>query len=368
MTQSSFCSTRFSLVAVYIAFNKQEMKLPIKKFDCSKLTQFATVMCIGKRGTGKTTLIRDIMSHMAKRLDFGIAMCGTEETARDMGEFVTPSCIYNDFSAEALDVLLKHQKKTIMAGRYKKTFLIMDDTLYDKSTLRSKNMRMLFMNGRHRKIFYLCAVQYLMDIPPDLRSNVDFVFALKENIIGNREKLWKCFFGMFSDYKEFSTVMDECTAGFDCMVLDNTVRSNNVTDCVFWYRADRTIPTYHTGSEGFWKLHSRYGKSSGMSPPAALAAGAATGTAAAPPAPPKPVPQQPLSAAQPDSDEEEEEDEDDEDKSVTGVADQLAEAKELQKRIQGKRAQAAGGKKGGAPSRIDSVEKRDAEGRPIQPQ
>jgi acyl-CoA reductase-like NAD-dependent aldehyde dehydrogenase len=48
------------------------MKLPIKKFDCSKLTQFATVMCIGKRGTGKTTLIRDIMSHMAKRLDFGV--------------------------------------------------------------------------------------------------------------------------------------------------------------------------------------------------------------------------------------------------------------------------------------------------------
>lgn len=326
------------------------MKLEIKKFDCSKLTQFATVMCIGKRGTGKTTLIRDIMSHMAKRLDFGIAMCGTEETARDMGEFIPPSCIYNDFSAEALDVLLKHQKKTIMAGRYKKTFLIMDDTLYDKSTLRSKNMRMLFMNGRHRKIFYLCAVQYLMDIPPDLRSNVDFVFALKENIIGNREKLWKCFFGMFSDYKEFSTVMDECTAGYDCMVLDNTVRSNNVMDCVFWYRADRTIPTYHSGSAGFWKLHSRYGKNSGM-PAAALAAGAAAPAAG---------PGKPGSVG---GGQESEEDEDDDSKSVTGVADQLAEARKQQKqKMNGKKAH---GGKGGAPSRIESVEKRDAQGNPV---
>lgn len=355
------------------------MKLPIKKFDCSKLTQFATVMCIGKRGTGKTTLIRDIMSHMAKRLDFGIAMCGTEETARDMGEFIPPSCIYNDFSAEALDVLLKHQKKTIMAGRYKKTFLIMDDTLYDKSTLRSKNMRMLFMNGRHRKIFYLCAVQYLMDIPPDLRSNVDFVFALKENIIGNREKLWKCFFGMFSDYKEFSTVMDECTAGYDCMVLDNTVRSNNVSDCVFWYRADRTIPTYHSGSAGFWTLHSRYGKATAMAkaaPPPQLAGGAAP-AAASPPVPPgapaaaaaPPLAQKSAPAARADAsdsdaddgEEDDDDDEDDENKSVTGVHDQLAAARKQQKQKISKKDKA--GK--GAPSRIESVEKRDAEGKPL---
>ena len=278
------------------------MKLKIKKFDCSKLTQYATVMCIGKRGTGKTTLIRDIMSHMAERVDFGIAMCGTEETARDMGEFIPPSCIYNEYSAEALDVLLKHQKKTVMGGAYKKTYLIMDDTLYDKSILKSKNMRRLFMNGRHRKIFFLAAVQYLMDLPPDLRANVDFVFALKENIIANREKLWKNFFGMFNDYKDFSMVMNSCTAGYDCMVLDNTVRSNSITDCVFWYRADRTIDTFHVGSPGIWKLHDMFYKKPGVKEEA--------------------------------EDGEQDEEmmlDDEEDESVLGVADQMAASKQNQK-------------------------------------
>ena len=33
------------------------MKLKIKKFNPAKLTPYATVMCIGKRGTGKTTLL-----------------------------------------------------------------------------------------------------------------------------------------------------------------------------------------------------------------------------------------------------------------------------------------------------------------------
>lgn len=195
------------------------------------------------------------MHHMSERVDFGIAMCGTEETAMDMGKFIPPSCIYNEFSAEALDVLLRHQKKCVSAGAYKRAYLILDDTLYDKSILKSKNMRMLFMNGRHRKIFFLAAVQYLMDLPPDLRANVDFVFALKENIIANREKLWRNFFGMFNDYKDFSMVMNQCTAGYDCMVLDNTVRSNNITDCVFWYRAEHTIDAFKVGAPGVWKLH-----------------------------------------------------------------------------------------------------------------
>ena len=234
------------------------MKIRIRRFDPTKLTQYATVMCIGKRGTGKTTLIRDIMQKMENRVDFGIAMCGTEETAADMGRFIPPSCIYNEFSAEALDGLLRHQKKCVAGGAFKKSYLVMDDTLYDKAVLKSKNMRMLFMNGRHRKIFFLCAVQYLMDIPPDLRSNVDFVFALKENIIANREKLWRNFFGMFNDYRDFSMVMNQCTAGYDCMVLDNTVRSNNLTDCVFWYRADKTLPDFRVGAPGVWALHDMF--------------------------------------------------------------------------------------------------------------
>ena len=32
-----------------------------------------------------------------------------------------------------------------------------------------------------------------MDLPPALRANVDYVFILRENIIQNREKLYKSF-------------------------------------------------------------------------------------------------------------------------------------------------------------------------------
>lgn len=35
----------------------------------------------------------------------------------------------------------------------------------------------------------------------------------------------------------FSKVMDACTENYECLVLDNTVRSNKIQDCVFWYKA-----------------------------------------------------------------------------------------------------------------------------------
>lgn len=52
-------------------------------------------------------------------------------------------------------------------------------------------MRELFMNGRHRRMFVLIAMQYVLDMPPDLRSQVDYVFALRDTIHSSRDKLWK---------------------------------------------------------------------------------------------------------------------------------------------------------------------------------
>ena len=42
----------------------------------------------------------------------------------------------------------------------------------------------------------LLSAQYVMDLPPDLRTQVDYVFSLRENVMSNREKLYKQFFAL----------------------------------------------------------------------------------------------------------------------------------------------------------------------------
>ena len=119
-------------------------------------------------------------------------------------------------------------------------------------------MRNIFMNGRHRKLFYVNCVQYLMDIGPELRCNTDYVFALRENIISNRARLHQYFFGMFDTFGSFSKVFNSCTQGYECMVLDNTVRSNNVEDCVFWYEAKYDLPEFRMCRPVYWDLSKKY--------------------------------------------------------------------------------------------------------------
>ena len=97
-----------------------------------------------------------------------------------------------------------------------------------------------------------------MDMGPDLRTQVDYLFALRENIHSNKQKLWKYFFGMFNKYEEFNRVMDKCTENYSALVLDNTcAKSNQVTDCIFWYKADPTLPGFKMGKQLYWNVSRR---------------------------------------------------------------------------------------------------------------
>jgi len=241
------------------------VKLQIKEFDISTMKDDAVVLLIGKRGTGKSTMLRNIMYHMRNKLDVGIAMCPTEDETDDNDGLHTfmPSCmIYNEYKGNVVSKMLKYQKR--YAKRYgkqnlKRMFIIMDDCMYDKNVMKGHEIRDIHMNGRHRKIFFINAVQYLMDIGPDLRTNIDYVFALKENIISNREKLHKYFLGMFESYSEFSNTMDTLTDGFSALVLNNRVRSTNTEDCVFWYEANpEEDKNFTLCNPVYWKMESNY--------------------------------------------------------------------------------------------------------------
>lgn len=112
------------------------------------------------------------------------------------------------------------------------------------------------MNGRHWKIFIIVTAQFSGDVPPAIRSNIDYIFVLRENIIQNRERLFKNFFGCFNSLNEFCQVLDSTTNNYEALVLDNTSRSNKIEDQVFWYRADPNRK-FRMGSPAMWAFHKK---------------------------------------------------------------------------------------------------------------
>ena len=239
------------------------MRLKIQKFDPEKqIKPHRICLFIGRRGTGKTKLIEDIMYRLKDRFDIGLCMTPTEETASMLRQHVPDTWIYDGFRMTSLEQMLAMQRATSAVGKEPRSlFLITDDCGFDRSAFKGKAVRDLFMNGRHARITYLSAMQYVMDVTPDIRAQIDYVFCLKESIITNKQKLWKSFFGMFEKYDDFSRTMDRCTDHYSCLVLDQTSPTSRIEDCVFWYRADVNLPPFKLGRQVFHRLAARHAKS-----------------------------------------------------------------------------------------------------------
>lgn len=232
------------------------MHLKLKKFDPTKMGDNRVAVFIGRRGTGKTSLVTDIL-YIKRDIPVGVVMSGTEEGNGHYGNFVPDSFIYPDFDKNVIEKVITRQKRLMQAKDPNvdtRVFMLLDDCMYDKKITREKCMRAIAMNGRHWNILLMLTMQYCLDLTPDIRSNIDYVFVLKESYKAVREKIYKNFFGIFPTFSMFCEVMDACTENYECLVLDNTSTSNKLEDCVFWYKA-QLRPPFRVGSEQFWKYH-----------------------------------------------------------------------------------------------------------------
>ncbi len=217
--------------------------------------------------TGKSTLIKDLLWYM-KDIPMFICMSGTEEGNGFYGDFMHPLLIHNDYRKDITTNLIIQQKNKLKkcnrAGIDPNTKpelgvgLLLDDMNYKKGIMNAEEIRELFMNGRHCKICFIISLQDMMGLPPGLRTNIDFVFCLRENIITNQKKLYQHFFGCFAKFSHFQETFKAFTNNYECLVLDNTSKSTNIEDCVFSYKASPNRQ-YKIGSRNLWKyLDSRY--------------------------------------------------------------------------------------------------------------
>jgi hypothetical protein len=250
------------------------MTLELKKFDMKSISfkpnenKGPVVVLIGKRDTGKSFLVRDLLYYQ-QEIPIGTVISGTEEGNGFYAKMVPKLFVHNEYNTAIIENILKRQRTVLKQIKkemetYKKStidpraFVILDDCLYDATWTRDKMMRLLFMNGRHWKVMLIITMQYPLGIPPTLRTNIDYVFILRENYIANRKRIYENYAGMFPTFESFCQVMDQCTENYECLVINNNSKSNKLQDQVFWYKAD-SHNDFRLGSKEFWELSKNMG-------------------------------------------------------------------------------------------------------------
>lgn len=250
------------------------MTLELKKFDMKTITfkpdenKGPVIVMIGRRDTGKSFLVRDLLYHH-RDIPIGTVMSGTEAGNGFYSQHVPKLFIHEEYNSVLIENILRRQKVVLKQtkaeiakyGRTKidpRTFAILDDCLYDQSWTRDKLMRLLFMNGRHWKIMLIITMQYPLGIPPNLRTNIDYVFILREPYMTNRKRIWENYASMFPTLDAFCSVMDQTTENYECLVINNNAKSNKLNEQIFWYKAEHR-PDFKLGSKEFWELSKNIG-------------------------------------------------------------------------------------------------------------
>ena len=245
------------------------MNLELKKFDMKNIkfdpntNSGPVVVLIGRRDTGKSFLVRDML-YYHQDIPIGTVISGTEAGNGFYGKMVPKLFIHDEYNTAIIENILKRQK--IVVKQIKKeleaygrsnidprTFVILDDCLYDNSWAREKLMRLLFMNGRHWKVMLVITMQYPLGVPPNLRTNIDYTFILREPYIANRKRIYENFAGMFPTFESFCQVMDQCRENYECLVVANNAKSNKLEDQIFWYKAV-AHRDFKLGSKEFWEM------------------------------------------------------------------------------------------------------------------
>lgn len=258
-----FCIIFFKICALFLFKSKllsYVMKLQLRKFDMASIASDSVVVFVGKRQTGKSVLVRDLLYYQ-RDIPVGTVISGTEAANSFYSKMVPPLFIHGEYDEDIVKKILTRQTRLITQKNKNPndktnpgTFLIFDDCLYDNSWTKSKFVRSLFMNGRHYKILFLLTMQFALGIPPNLRTNIDYVFILRENIISNRKRIYDSYAGMFPNFEIFCDVMNQCTENYECLVIHCNSKSNKLEDQVFWYKAEQH-EDFRLGSEQLWRFH-----------------------------------------------------------------------------------------------------------------
>jgi hypothetical protein len=250
------------------------MSLELKKFNMREITfkpdenKGPVIVMIGRRDTGKSFLVRDLLFYH-QDIPVGTVMSGTEAGNGFYSAHVPKLFIHEEYNTVLIENILRRQKTVLKQvnkeiATHKKTtidpraFVILDDCLYDQSWTRDKMMRLLFMNGRHWKIMLIITMQYPLGIPPNLRTNIDYVFILREPYLTNRKRIWENYASMFPTLESFCSVMDQTTENYECLVINNNAKSNKLNDQIFWYKAE-SHPNFRLGAKEFWEISKNMG-------------------------------------------------------------------------------------------------------------
>lgn len=205
--------------------------------------------------TGKTTLISSLL--YAKKHIFPVAMVmsGTEDTNHFYSSVIPSTFVFNSYDEEQIKKFIQRQRFAMEHVPVPWAVMILDDCTDDPKVFRKPLQQGIYKRGRHWKMLYILSLQYSMDVPPSIRTNIDGVFILREPNLRNRKVMYENYAAIIPDFRLFCDILDQITDDFTALYIHNATKTNDWRDCIFWYKAKEPPKDFKFGCPTFWDHH-----------------------------------------------------------------------------------------------------------------
>lgn len=215
-----------------------DREVDIHEFPLNDMKPNSKLVIIGKPGSGKSTLIRDIIKAYRYMFPVAAVMSGTEENNHFYSQMFHDLYVESGYSEDLLERFERRQKMAMrMNPEGSKAMLIIDDCSDDPKFFNRPLMQRYYKNGRHWEMMFILALQYCKDIGASIRDATDYIFIFRNPNEETRKKIYMNYAGAVGSYKDFCDLMDQLVEDYQCLVIDNRNQSNNISESVFYYKA-----------------------------------------------------------------------------------------------------------------------------------
>jgi len=231
---------------------KDKTIVEIREFPLNDMKYNSKIVIIGKPATGKSTLVKDVIKAFRHEIPVAKIFCGSEENNHFYSEMFPELFIHSEYTEEEMENFAKRQKLAMRSNpKNPKALLILDDCSDDPKFFNRPLFQKFVKNGRHWEMMLILALQYGMDIRPVIRTNIDYVFIFREPNERNRKALYTNYGGITGSYEDFCDLMDQLTEDYTALVIDNRKQSNDLSECVYYYKARLHKEPFKFGCEEY---------------------------------------------------------------------------------------------------------------------
>lgn len=248
---------------------KDAVLITPKPFDPSIIKHDSTVVLFGKRRTGKSFMMRDILWH--KRDVYPYYLVFTMTKINGFWQKIFPErFVHQGYRPEVLSKLIESQEKLVEQLKQDPSNLdengdldvdkceinpwkcvVLDDVISDHHIKTCKILESLFTIGRHVLIAVYLASQYAKGVSTIMRGNIDYLVTFKQQQLIQLESIAQDFLGALK-VKDSYNLLRKYAHGHQALVIDVANLSGDPNDVVYVYTA-KDPGKFCLGCREFWE-------------------------------------------------------------------------------------------------------------------